>query len=216
MNCQSSKELLALYADNSLEGLDKADMEKHLAVCPACAAELAGLRESLELLRTLPEPLPPENLHQHIMEGVNGVRKRHKSNAQAARTIFFKIKYVVAAVFLLFSLSGNVLIIARGNLLPQAVSLKGMEFDGAILEESAKDDRVAPVDDNSLVKRNETNVSGEADPADVVSGEADPAPAGSRSSFRARNLLRFNLTLVSFSVLLYLIYRKYFLGENRD
>ncbi|HHX77822.1 MAG TPA: hypothetical protein GX697_05695 [Firmicutes bacterium] len=216
MNCQSSKELLALYADNSLEGLDKADMEKHLAVCPACAAELAGLKESLELLRTLPEPLPPENLHQHIMEGVRGVRKRHKSNAQAARNIFFKVKYLVAAVFLLFSLGGNALIIARGNLLPQAVSLKGMEFDGAILEESAMDEGAAPVVDNGLVKRNNANDSGETDPADVDSGETDPAVAGSRSSFRARNLLIFNLTLVSLGVLLYLIYRKYFPGEIRD
>ncbi len=218
MNCQNSIELLALYADNSLEGQDKADVEKHLAACPVCTAELAGLKKSLELLRALPEPLPPENLHRHIMKGIDGVRKRNKGYAQELKGVLFKIKYLAAAVFLLFFISGNALIIARGNLLPQAGSFIAMEMDSSTLEESTNDDGAAPapVVDNGQVKRNKANDSGEADPADVDLGEADPAAAGSRSFFKAHNLLIFNLTLVSFSVLLYLIYRKYFPGKIRD
>ncbi|MFZ0808412.1 MAG: anti-sigma factor [Candidatus Sulfotelmatobacter sp.] len=60
---------LALYALNALEGQERADLEKHLATCNACRAELEQLRGDGALLAvsTL-GPKPPARARQRLLD----------------------------------------------------------------------------------------------------------------------------------------------------
>jgi anti-sigma-K factor RskA len=62
---------LALYALNALEGQERADLEKHLATCNACRAELEQLRGdgALLALSTL-GPKPPLRARQRLLDAV--------------------------------------------------------------------------------------------------------------------------------------------------
>ncbi len=54
-------EALSAYLDGALEGAERDMLERHLATCDACRAELAGLRRVGALLRALPEPALPHS-----------------------------------------------------------------------------------------------------------------------------------------------------------
>ncbi|HEU0027098.1 MAG TPA: zf-HC2 domain-containing protein [Ktedonobacterales bacterium] len=54
-------EALSAYLDDALEGAERDALERHLATCAACRAELAGLRRVGALLRALPEPTLPRS-----------------------------------------------------------------------------------------------------------------------------------------------------------
>ena len=62
---------LALYALNTLEGEDRANLEKHLATCSACRLELEQLRGdgALLALSTL-GPRPPQRARQRLLHAV--------------------------------------------------------------------------------------------------------------------------------------------------
>lgn len=62
--CPHAQQLSA-YHDGELSPAAGAEMEQHLRECPACAAELARLRELSGLLDGLAEPgIPPRVLHR--------------------------------------------------------------------------------------------------------------------------------------------------------
>lgn len=54
-------EALSAYLDGALDGAERETLERHLATCDACRAELAGLRRVGALLRALPEPTLPHS-----------------------------------------------------------------------------------------------------------------------------------------------------------
>ena len=54
-------EALSAYLDDALDGAERDALERHLATCAACRAELAGLRRVGALLRALPEPALPRS-----------------------------------------------------------------------------------------------------------------------------------------------------------
>jgi anti-sigma-K factor RskA len=62
---------LALYALNTLEGEERAQLEKHLAMCSACRLELEQLRGdgALLALSTL-GPRPPQRARQRLLDAV--------------------------------------------------------------------------------------------------------------------------------------------------
>src|SRR5271169_5270951 len=62
---------LALYALDALAGEDRAQLEKHLAGCPACRLELEQLRGdgALLALSTL-GPKPPQRAKQRLLDAV--------------------------------------------------------------------------------------------------------------------------------------------------
>jgi len=62
---------LALYALNALEGQERADLEKHLATCNACRAELEQLRGDGALLALATVgPKPPARARQRLLDSV--------------------------------------------------------------------------------------------------------------------------------------------------
>jgi hypothetical protein len=59
MNCNEATKLFQEYVDGRLFGLDRKDFEDHVAVCPACSAELKEYQALFGMLGDLkPEPAP--------------------------------------------------------------------------------------------------------------------------------------------------------------
>ena len=56
-DCRTTAERLAQYADGTLSPAESAEVERHLAACPPCAAKAAQEREALTLLRSRAEQL---------------------------------------------------------------------------------------------------------------------------------------------------------------
>jgi anti-sigma factor RsiW len=54
-------EALSAYLDDALDSAERDTLERHLATCETCRAELAGLRRVGALLRALPEPALPRS-----------------------------------------------------------------------------------------------------------------------------------------------------------
>jgi len=62
---------LALYALNTLEGEDRAHLEKHLATCTSCRMELEQLRGDGALLAlSAVGPRPPQRARQRLLDAV--------------------------------------------------------------------------------------------------------------------------------------------------
>ena len=78
---------LALYALNALEGNERADLEKHLATCNACRAELEQLRgDGALLVLSTVGPKPPLRARQRLLDAV-AKEAAPISRAQDAREI---------------------------------------------------------------------------------------------------------------------------------
>ncbi len=70
MECQKAFRLLNAFLEGDLKGAQARRMEKHLASCSACRAELEGLKRSLALLEGLPSLVPPPGLASRVMARV--------------------------------------------------------------------------------------------------------------------------------------------------
>ena len=61
LTCQQMVELVTDYLEGNLGWRDRRRVRKHLAVCAACTRYVAQMRETLDLLGTVPvETLSPE------------------------------------------------------------------------------------------------------------------------------------------------------------
>jgi hypothetical protein len=56
MNCSEVRGLLPLLASGDLDPERRTAVERHLAACPACRCELAGIREVGRILDSIPAP----------------------------------------------------------------------------------------------------------------------------------------------------------------
>ena len=72
MECTAIKECLSEYIDGQLDAETEASVQRHLASCQACAAELASIKALVDELGDLDPVLAPANfldqLHQRIEE----------------------------------------------------------------------------------------------------------------------------------------------------
>lgn len=71
MNCKKTQNYFSSYLDQSLSQEKVILVEKHLEKCDACRQELEDLKETVHLIKTLPEcPLPRgfgKELHDKLM-----------------------------------------------------------------------------------------------------------------------------------------------------
>jgi hypothetical protein len=63
-------ERLGDHLEGDLSHEDFARVDAHLAECSACAAELRELRQTVALLRGLPDPVPPPRLAADVMQRI--------------------------------------------------------------------------------------------------------------------------------------------------
>jgi anti-sigma factor RsiW len=66
--------LVGAYAVDALDDLERAAFERHLAECPACQQEVAGLQEAAGLLGALAATAPPASLRDSVLAGIATVR----------------------------------------------------------------------------------------------------------------------------------------------
>lgn len=71
-DCKKIHPLLSPYLDGTLSSQETAQVRAHLNLCEAARGELADLRRLREVMVALPEPKPPQDLHQRIMAKVQG------------------------------------------------------------------------------------------------------------------------------------------------
>jgi len=79
MNCVELEKLLSEYAEGSLDEARKAEVERHLAACPACAAEARDAAAAVAFLRRAehPEP-PPELVTRIVFQLTSGMAQRQQ------------------------------------------------------------------------------------------------------------------------------------------
>ena len=67
--------LAGAYALDAIDGADRARFERHLARCPACAAELRELREATARLAGAAAADPPADLIEHVVAAAARTRQ---------------------------------------------------------------------------------------------------------------------------------------------
>lgn len=104
MQCREVVELLSAYHDGELP-LDQADaVAEHLAVCPACSAELDALQKLSDMAQQLDEPSPPRHVWPRIAAQLDANQTPAAPTGLPTRRASRKSLLAVAAL-LLVSLS---------------------------------------------------------------------------------------------------------------
>ncbi|MFD9126380.1 anti-sigma factor domain-containing protein [Kitasatospora sp. NPDC059571] len=76
--------LTGAYAAHALDGAERTDFERHLAQCPACAAEVAEFTATLARLGAAEALQPPPELKARVMAALPAVRQLAPSGAEVA------------------------------------------------------------------------------------------------------------------------------------
>src|SRR5258708_30849450 len=71
-DCKKIHPLLSLYREKALTAAEKNRVEAHINRCADARLELENLAHLDRILRELPEPKPPHDLHNKIMARVRG------------------------------------------------------------------------------------------------------------------------------------------------
>ena len=67
MDCHIAEPMLSAYLDGELPEGQRRSLSAHLSECPACARQVAALRQISALYRDLPEPPLPEGLKDRLL-----------------------------------------------------------------------------------------------------------------------------------------------------
>jgi anti-sigma factor RsiW len=94
MSCLGREERLAAFLDGELDETARAEMEAHLATCPACAARAAGLRG---LSRTLREGASRPEPSAEQIRALGMALRRRPSRSFARLVVAAKFAFVAAA-----------------------------------------------------------------------------------------------------------------------
>ncbi len=86
MTCERIEELLSAYLEGELAPAERAEVEAHLAACPACAGFAGLMKEGLEAAAGFPEIEPSPALLARLYEIPEKARARRRRSA--ARTAF--------------------------------------------------------------------------------------------------------------------------------
>jgi len=75
MTCRQLIDFIGAYRDNELPAMERAEFDRHLAVCPSCVAYLNTYEKTVTLSRKSDEPIPadvPEALINAILAARGG------------------------------------------------------------------------------------------------------------------------------------------------
>lgn len=84
MTCERVEELLSAYLEGELGAAERAEVERHLAACPACAELLVELREVTGAMASFPEAEPSPAL----MARLYGIPERKAGRRKWFRPVF--------------------------------------------------------------------------------------------------------------------------------
>ncbi|WP_317856187.1 zf-HC2 domain-containing protein [Chakrabartyella piscis] len=114
MNCDTCKELMWFYLEETVTSEEKTAMADHIAHCEGCQRELEAIKQMKNMLGTLPEVDVPDDFHETLMEKFNQEAKKETKVISFAEHKKDKFKWrnmglVAAAVCLVVvgSTTGN-------------------------------------------------------------------------------------------------------------
>ena len=87
MNCEACRSQLTAYAEGVVERASTEAVERHLGSCPACAAELAELRDLMEILIRDRDAVPAPSLTAEVMDRIVQEQDRKLRRLQMRRHI---------------------------------------------------------------------------------------------------------------------------------
>ena len=131
MNCADIEITICDYLDGTLAPEQKAELERHLALCPACAEMARDSAAALKFIERAEEAAPPPELVTRIL--FDAPWRKNKSAAQGVRSRLagwfrpvLQPKFVMGAAmtilsFSIFSQLGPVRALKPGDLEPKAV-----------------------------------------------------------------------------------------------
>jgi len=105
MNCEDIGLQLSGFLDQSLDGQYFRNVREHLAGCPRCSEELAGLAECRRLVSSLPVVEPPVGLVMRVMADVRETASRPGILQRLFPPVRLKMPLQAAAVVLIGILS---------------------------------------------------------------------------------------------------------------
>jgi len=106
MRCQQIQELLSAYLDGELPPSPGKQIDEHLRSCAACRARWEELRETVELVRALPELAPPPDWRKQLTQKLASLpaplETAPAGQEVRSRNIVSRLKLIpAAAVFIL-------------------------------------------------------------------------------------------------------------------
>lgn len=69
-DCENLHPLLSLYLEEKLSDGEKINVARHLSECPEAQSQMEEYRALRRLLLSSPEPIPPEDFHERILDYV--------------------------------------------------------------------------------------------------------------------------------------------------
>jgi len=103
--------LVGAYAVDALDDVERAAFERHLAECPACRAEVDGLREAASVIGGSVAQDPPSGLRDRVLADIATVRPLPPHPAPSApRTRRLRPALVAAAAAAVIAVGGGVVI----------------------------------------------------------------------------------------------------------
>jgi len=100
------QENLSAFLDGQLTPREHSYVERHLSRCAACRAELEALRQTVDLLRTVPVMKPPRSFLLPVNEAVRQRQARRRRLAYVS----LQAATAIATVLLVLVVSGDVLL----------------------------------------------------------------------------------------------------------
>ncbi|MGI6145056.1 MAG: DUF4349 domain-containing protein [Clostridia bacterium] len=90
MNCREVQENLSLYLDQEMSEAEMSTVKNHLDNCLACREELASLRETVSLLSSLEEVIPPASFRSELYAKLeNCVSQQRVESGQQKKGVFW-------------------------------------------------------------------------------------------------------------------------------
>jgi anti-sigma factor RsiW len=97
MRCRSCEKQLSAWLDGELAPGRAAEVEAHVAACPACAARAARLREVSALVDGLPSPVPSPEFAAGFRRKLAQARQVEREAAERPRRWFFRLPALATA-----------------------------------------------------------------------------------------------------------------------
>ncbi len=125
MTCERIEELLSAYLEGELGAAERAEVESHLASCPACAGLLEALREVTGAMASFPEAEPSPAL----MARLYGIPERKAGRKKWLRPVFDlltrpALQPVYAAFTVLFLVLSFVLYLPQGQAIRKELDIR--------------------------------------------------------------------------------------------
>jgi len=207
MKCETIKNMMSSYIDKDLNNIEKAEFEKHLAVCEECRAEYESLIDIIAACGNLEEIELPQNfrteLHQRLNEdkrkrnffsGIMGSKRMKMATGLVAAVLVIAIG--IGSSSLLFDNSMKMTQESAPAAMPEAPAASPEYFDADLAMNKAKSrefemaraEERGVAEDSVSMQFNESLMAKEIAPSQGLSSQAIESSRSGRMVIRSGNI----------------------------